>query len=113
MIPASGISYWDAFVPSIVLVFLAIAILPWLDRNKTAARTAAIALCLFLAWRYMTWRITSTLPPVGLTLDFALGFVFTAVEFAAMVGASISFFFLTRTRNRTAEVERNLLWKKK
>jgi len=112
MIPASGISYWDAFVPSIVLVFLAIAILPWLDRNKTAARTAAIALCLFLAWRYMTWRITSTLPPVGLTLDFALGFVFTAVEFAAMVGASISFFFLTRTRNRTAEVERNLLWVK-
>lgn len=112
MIPSSGMSYWDAVVPSLVLILLAIAILPWLDRNNTATRTAAIALCLFLAWRYMTWRISSTLPPVGLTLDFAVGALFTAVEFLALVGASISFFFLTRTRNRTGEVERNLPWLK-
>ncbi len=63
-----------------------------------------------LGWRYMLWRIFYTLPPVGLTLDFGLGVLFIAVETLSMVGASFAFFFLTRTRNRTGEADRNTAW---
>src|SRR5262249_10433153 len=87
---ASGLSYWDATLPSLVLGLIAVAVLPWLDRNNTIARTVTIGICLFLAWRYMLWRITQTLPPVGLTLDFAAGAVFTAVEMLSMLGATVA-----------------------
>lgn len=112
MTGTSDITYWDAFVPGLALALLAVAILPWLDRNSSMARTGALAVCLLLAWRYMLWRIFYTLPPAGLTLDFATGVAFTAVEFLSMVGASISWFFLTRTVNRTAQADRNIPWLK-
>ena len=63
MIVASGVSYWEAFQPGLVLGLLAIAILPWLNRDNTIARTAALTVCLILAWRYMLWRIIYTQPP--------------------------------------------------
>ena len=109
---ASGISYWEAFQPGLVLGLLAVAILPWLNRDNTIARTAAISLCLILAWRYMLWRITYTLPPVGLTLDFGVGLLFITVEMLSMLGATVASVFLIRTRDRTPEVERNLPWLK-
>ena len=112
MIVASGVSYWDAFLPTLVLGLLAAGILPWLDRYNTLARTGAIAVCLFLAWRYMFWRVTQTLPPVGLTLDYGVGVLFTVVEMLSMLGASVALVFLTRTSNRTPEVEANIPWLK-
>lgn len=109
-IVASGMSYWDAFLPGIALGLLAAGLLPWLDRNNTLVRTVAIATGLVLAWRYMFWRITETLPPPGLTLDFVFGAGFTLIELLSMIGASIAMFFLTRTINRTPEAEANLSW---
>jgi cellulose synthase (UDP-forming) len=112
MIVASGVSYWEAFQPGIVLGLLAIGILPWLNRDNTIARTAALAVCIFLGWRYMLWRITETLPPVGLTADFSLGALFTAVEMLSMLGTTVALIFLTRTRNRTEEANRKVAWLK-
>ncbi len=112
MIVASGVSYWEAFQPALALGLLAAAILPWLNRDNTVARTVALSVCLFLAWRYMLWRIMYTLPPVGLTLDFGLGALFTAVEMLSMLGATVALVFLTRTRDRTPEADRNVAWLK-
>ncbi len=112
MTVTSGLGYWDAFAPTLAFILIAVAILPWLDRYNSYARTVAVAITIFLGWRYMLWRIFDTLPPVGLTLDFALGALFTAVEALAMVGATISLFFLTRTRNRTSEADHNIAWLK-
>jgi cellulose synthase (UDP-forming) len=112
MIVASGVTYWDAFVPGVVLGLTAIGVLPWLNRDNPLARSGAISICLFLAWRYMLWRVTQTLPPAGWTLDFGLGVVFTAVEFLSMLGATAALVFLTRTRNRTPEADRNIPWLK-
>jgi cellulose synthase (UDP-forming) len=108
MIVASGVSYWEAFQPGIVLLLLAVAILPWLNRDNTTARTAALAVCIFLAWRYMLWRIVETLPPVGLTADFALGAVFTTVEMLSMLGTTVALIFLTRTSDRTPEADKKV-----
>jgi cellulose synthase (UDP-forming) len=112
MIVASGVSYWEAFQPGLVLGLLAIAILPWLNRDNTTARTFALAVCIFLGSRYMLWRITDTLPPVGLTVDFGLGVLFTVVEMLSMLGTTVALVFLTRTRDRTPEADRNIPWLK-
>ncbi len=110
MTAASGIGYWDAFAPALALILIAVAILPWLDRYNTVARSIVIGICLALAWRYMLWRIFDTLPPPGITLDYGLGVLFTVVETLSMVGASLSLFFLTRTRNRTKEADDDIAW---
>jgi cellulose synthase (UDP-forming) len=107
---ASGVTYWEQFLPGLTIVFLAIAVLPWLSRDNSWIRTGVIALCLFVSWRYLLWRIGFTLPPLGLTLDYAAGLVFLVVETLAMIGGTLSLLFLTRTINRTPEVERNLPW---
>ncbi|MEG6510247.1 glycosyltransferase [Methyloligella sp. 2.7D] len=109
---ASGTTYWEALVPGLLIVLLAVTVLPWVNRRNDLARTVAIAVCLFFTWRYMIWRVTDTLPAMGLTADFITGVIFTAVEFAAVFGGSLSLIFLTRTLNRSKEVEANLPWLK-
>lgn len=107
---ASGVSYWEALLPGLTVVFLALAILPWLDRENSWARTGTIGVCILVSWRYLLWRIGYTLPPAGLTLDFAAGIIFLVVESLAMVGGTLSMLFLTRTSDRSREVKRNLEW---
>jgi cellulose synthase (UDP-forming) len=112
MYVASGISYWDAIAPGLVMGLLAIGILPWLDRSNTLARTIAIGVCLFLGWRYMLWRITDTLPPLSQPVDFAVGAIFTFVEMLSMLGTTVALFFLTRTKDRTPEADADVKWLK-
>jgi len=107
---ASGVSYWDAIVPGLVMGMIAVGVLPWLDRNNTLARTVGIGVCLFLGWRYMLWRFTETLPPLSEPLDFSIGLVFTLVEMLSMLGTTLALFFLTRTKDRTPEASANAQW---
>ena len=109
---ASGVSYWDAIVPGLLMGLIAVGVLPWLDRNNTLARTVGIGVCLFLGWRYMLWRFTETLPPLSEPLDFSIGLVFTLVEMLSMLGTTLALFFLTRTKDRTPEANANVQWLK-
>jgi cellulose synthase (UDP-forming) len=96
--------------PAALVAGAGLAILPWLKRDSVAARAVVVAIVLALMWRYLLWRWLSTLPPFGFTLDTLVALVFIFVETAALVGATISFFFLSRVRDRAAEVEANLGW---
>ncbi len=87
-----------------------IAVLPWLKRDSATARATVVAIVLALMWRYILWRWIETLPPFGFTLDTLTALVFIFVETAALIGATISFFFLSRVRDRAAEVEANMGW---
>ena len=107
---ASGVTYWEAVLPGLTVLFLAIAVLPWLSRDNSLVRSVVIALCVFVTWRYLLWRIGFTLPPVGFTLDFAAGIIFMVVETLAVIGGTLSLLFLSRTTNRSRDVERNLPW---
>ena len=80
--------------PAAVVAGAGFAALPWLKRDNTIARAVVVAIVLALMWRYMLWRWFSTLPPFGFTLDTLARCVFIFVETAALVGATISFFFL-------------------
>ncbi len=110
MTSPSGMGYIDALLPALVVVLLALAILPWVNRNNTFVRACAILIGTALGWRYMSWRILDTVPSPEHPVDFITGAIFTAVETLAMIGATASQFFLTRTRNRTAEADRNVKW---
>ncbi len=108
MTSTTGMGYWDAFLPALVIALLAISILPWVNRNNAAVRTCAIVIALALGWRYMLWRIFETIPGPGHPVDFAVGTIFAAIEALAMLGASASQIFLMRTRSRTADADRNV-----
>ena len=110
MSPIASMSYWDAFLPSILIVALAIAILPWVSRNNSVVRFCALGVCIVLSWRYMLWRIFDTVPPIDEPVNFVIGFAFTAIEALSMVGTTLTKLFLTRVRNRTGEADRNLPW---
>lgn len=86
------------------------AALLWLDRTKSWHRAVVTVVAVFLMWRYMAWRVTDSLPPAGMTLDFAAGVIFITVEMLSMVSTSLSMFFLTRTRDRSGDVEANRAW---
>src|SRR5208283_5426908 len=73
-------------------------------------RLAVIAVSITLLLRYFFWRVTSTLPPIGLTIDFAVGLIFLLVESAALLAAVLSLFFLSRSRDRSGDVENNKRW---
>ena len=96
--------------PGLVTAGLSLALLPWLQRNRTADRTIMAGVTLLLLLRYLEWRVTSTLPPTGLTLNFGVGLLFLTAEFSNVVAGMFSLFFLSRTRNRTLEVEANKDW---
>ena len=96
--------------PAALAAGAGLAILPWLKRDTVAARVVVVAIVLALMWRYMLWRWLSTLPPFGFTLDTLTALLFITIETATVIGATISFFFLTRVRDRACEVEANLAW---
>ncbi|MDQ8697281.1 glycosyltransferase [Hyphomicrobium sp. LHD-15] len=106
----SELSYWEAFAPGLAIMFAAIALLPWLDRNSTIARSCLLAVCAGLQWRYFIWRITDTLAPVDHYVDFGFGILFLLLEFLTVVGATLSLLVLTRTKQRSSEATANGVW---
>ena len=86
-----------------------IAVLPWLkldSRWRILPITAAVVLTL----RYIHWRFAVTVPPLEQTANFLAGCVFLAVECVAIAGSILSLITLSRTRNRSGEVEANRAW---
>jgi cellulose synthase (UDP-forming) len=99
-----------ALTPGLIAFGFCIAILPLLRREYVAARSLMVAIVLLLLARYFGWRITSTIPPVGWTADFIVGCLFLIVEAASLAAGAVSLMFLSRTINRTPEVEANKQW---
>lgn len=99
-----------ALSPGLIALGLCFAILPWLRRENVAARSLMAGVVLILLIRYFTWRVTATVPPAGWNVEFAVGLLFVIVEAAALVSGALSLLFLSRTRNRTPEVQANRQW---
>jgi cellulose synthase (UDP-forming) len=98
----------DSVWPGILGIGACLTTLPWLRREDRITRVC-INLCLIaILWRYMYWRLTATLPPEGMTVEFVVGVLFLAVELLTLVNTTVSLIFLTRIKNRTSEVEEHL-----
>ncbi len=100
-VAAEGLSW------GVVVAGLLLALLPWLDRNS-GARVIPVVLVLGLTVRYAFWRVTETLPVHGDYLDLALGVLFLTLEIGAMISGTIAYVTLSRTTNRTPEVDAHL-----
>ena len=104
MNPLASTILQGATLGFIVIGLLAIA-LPWIE-PRSRWRVVPIALTLVFSVRYLAWRITETLPPPAETLNYVAGLTFLAIELLCVTGALLSFVTLSRTRDRTPEVER-------
>jgi cellulose synthase (UDP-forming) len=107
---ATGLTFWDAILPGLLIAAAAIAVLPWLDRDNVYVRAITIGACLGMTWRYLFWRILQTLPPVGLSVDFIVGIIFLIVEASCIVGTTAALIFMMRTRSRSLDADRNTPW---
>ncbi|MGX1335224.1 cellulose synthase (UDP-forming), partial [Bradyrhizobium japonicum] len=93
-----------AFAPGLVAFGACLAILPLLRREHTLARIMMTGMSFVLLLHYFVWRVTQTLPPLGLTADAVVGYPFVAAEAASMIAVCLSLLFLSRTIDRSPEV---------
>jgi cellulose synthase (UDP-forming) len=99
----------SALWPTLVLLGASVVAMAVLKRSA-ATRYFMMAVSVLLLVRYYSWRATSTLPPVGFTLDFTVGALFLCIETTGLAAAIFCMVFLSRSRNRTPDVERNKEW---
>ncbi len=83
-----------ALWPALILLGVSLVVMATVKRGGAATRLAVIAVSITLLLRYFFWRVTSTLPPIGLTIDFTVGLIFLLVESTALLAAVLSLFFL-------------------
>jgi len=100
----------DTLAPGLLVIGAALIALPWMSPKSERARIAVVAVVSVLMWRYMIWRWLYTLPPMGFSIDWIVGVIFAVVETLAMLGTTIGLIGLTRTSDRTPEVQGNLPW---
>ena len=99
----------EGSTPGLLIAGLLLATMPWID-PRSRARVLPIALVLALTAYYLAWRVAVTIPPISDPVDWAVGWLFFLIEFGAVLGSILSYITLTRTSNRSAEVERNAAW---
>lgn len=95
-----------------VLAILALAlILPLIVvPERTSHRVLLYLGVAYLGIRYIYWRATSTLSPVGFTVDFTVGASFLLIEALTLLGTLSASLILTRSRDRKAEATAHLGW---
>ncbi len=81
-----------------------------LDPNRTGHRVFLFAVAILLVLRYGWWRITETVAPLELTLDWLASWTFLAIEIGAILTSLSAYVILMRVRHRSAEVDANLGW---
>lgn len=99
-----------AFAPCLLTLGFLTIVLPFLDRNRTSGRILPCALCIYLIFRYIVWRLSETMPPFEPTFSSAWAYTFIAFEVMSVVSCLLFFLFLIRTRDRQAESAANQQW---
>jgi cellulose synthase (UDP-forming) len=100
----------EPIFPTLMVVGFFCLALPWLSRENALARAAMVAVSLILTWRYLTWRVTATIPEFGLSADWICGIVFAGAEVLTGIGALITWITLSRTSSRSEAATANLPW---
>ncbi len=86
-------------------------LLPHLLDNKNGThRTLLFGIGMILAVRYIWWRGTATLAPPGWTFDCLFSWSFFALEALSVLSSLSAFTIMTRTMERSSEVERHKSW---
>lgn len=81
-----------------------------LDPNRTAHRAFLFAVAVALVLRYVWWRVTETIAPFELSLDWLASWSFMAIEIGAVITSLSAYVILTRVRHRSAEADEHEGW---
>src|ERR1700694_4071395 len=100
----------EPIAPALMAAGFLCLFLPWANRENPWVRGALVATSLILTWNYLLWRITQTLPPFGMSADWLCGITFLGAEVLTGIGATITWFMLSRSSSRSAAVEANTPW---
>ena len=73
-------------------------------------RPLLCVLSIVLAWRYMIWRFTETLPEPSVTATFIISIVFFGFELLSTISVTGLMVMLCRTRDRSGEADKNARW---
>jgi cellulose synthase (UDP-forming) len=98
----------DNVWPGLIGIGACLAALPWLRREDATTRLCTNLCLIAILWRYMYWRLTATLPPVGMTADFLVGVLFLTAEILTLLNTTVSLAFLTRIKDRSPDVDAHL-----
>ncbi|MGH6869001.1 MAG: glycosyltransferase, partial [Methylocella sp.] len=93
------------FGPLLVSVGLMLAMFGIFGRNSKPCRAVAAALCIFLALRYLWWHATLGMPKGQSLLQQAWAWMFFFFEAMNNLSSMMVCFFLSRTRDRSAEAD--------
>lgn len=99
----------EGAVPGLIIAGVLLAAMPWINRHSRL-RVLPIILVLALTAKYLFWRVTATIPSLANPVDFVVGWLFFLIEVGAVTGSIISYITLTRTKERSSEVEKNTPW---
>lgn len=99
-----------SYMHLLLVAGLALLVPVFADPGRTLHRSVLLAVSVLLALRYIWWRATETVAPLGLTWDWAASWSLLALEMAAVFGSISAFVMLSRTKDRKEEATRNLGW---
>lgn len=86
-------------------------VLPYIVKPDRTSHRVVLFLGVFgFGIRYLWWRATTTIAPMGFTADYLASMAFFGVELLATCSAFSAGVILMRTRNRAREATANLGW---
>ncbi|MCA0919896.1 glycosyltransferase [Pseudooceanicola nanhaiensis] len=80
------------------------------DRTNNRHRAVLFVIAFLFALRYAWWRLSETLAPVGLTVDFVASTSLFALEMLALVGSLSAFVIMSRVKLRSDEATDHEGW---
>ncbi|WP_456797522.1 glycosyltransferase [Bradyrhizobium sp. USDA 4473] len=73
-------------------------------------RALLLGTAALLSWRYTAWRFTETLAPLDWTADALFSWGLAMLEALTVLSSTISFFILSRVKDRTGEADQYCEW---
>jgi cellulose synthase (UDP-forming) len=95
---------------SAIVIGMALCIMPQLRPDNRWARPVLLAATAFLAWRYVAWRFTETIPQLAFEPGAIAAWSFFALEALTVASSTLAFLILSRSASRSAEADRFLHW---
>ncbi len=103
-------AWLSALAGAAVVVGLRLLVLPLLDPKQWQWRVLLLGSAMLLAWRYMIWRFTDTVAPLGWTADAFFSWGFAILEALTVLSSTFAFFILSRVKERSLEADQHRDW---
>ena len=100
----------SSFVLLLFIAGIALLLPLFFDQQNTWHRSAIFLVAGVLALRYLWWRVTQTIAPIGLTYDFFASWLLLGIEILSIISSLSAFVILTRVKHRGSDVEAQMNW---